>query len=173
MPLFLLFVAVPILEIALFIEVGGLIGLWPTLAIVVLTALAGTVLVRTQGLQTLRQLQANLAQGRDPVSPIAHGALILVAGILLLTPGFFTDTVGLCLLIPPLRAALIRWGASRLTITVAGRVAPTGARPSPPPRRPGASSSEPLDADYEVLDETPPANASERPGGSKWTRPPR
>lgn len=171
MPLFLIFVAVPILEIALFIQVGGLIGLWPTLAIVVLTAFAGTVLVRGQGLQTLRQLQANLAEGRDPVSPIAHGALILVAGVLLLTPGFFTDAVGLSLLVPQIRAALIRWGAARMTVVVAGRArqasrAPAGDRASSP-------SAGPIDADYEVVEEAAPDSREAAAGrGSDWTRPP-
>jgi UPF0716 protein FxsA len=165
MPLFLLFVAVPILEIALFIQVGGLIGLWPTLAIVVLTAFAGIALVRTQGLQALRALQTNLSQGRDPVSPIAHGALILVAGVLLLTPGFFTDAVGLALLVPPVRAALIRWGASRMTVIIAGRVTPDRAGPGPA----GASPGDTVEAEYEVIGE-PPRRGED--GNSKWTRPP-
>ena len=89
--LFLIFLGVPIIEIALFIKVGGAIGLLPTLAIVILTAIAGTALMRRQGLKALDQLRASLEQGGDPVGPIAHGALILVAGVLLLTPGFFTD----------------------------------------------------------------------------------
>jgi UPF0716 protein FxsA len=153
--LFLLFVAVPILEIALFIQVGGWIGLWPTLAIVVLTALAGTLLMRVQGIGTLRQLQANLAQGRDPIGPIAHGAMILVAGVLLLTPGFFTDTVGLALLIPPVRAALIRWGAARVTvIATADLQRRRGAPPQP---------GDTLDADYEVVSEEPPGREGRPP----------
>ena len=118
--LFLIFVGVPILEIARFIQVGDVIGLWPTLAIVILTALAGTVLMRLQGLHALSRLKQSLATGGDPVGPIAHGALILVAGVLLLTPGFFTDAVGLSLLVPPVRETLIRWGASRVTVQAAG-----------------------------------------------------
>src|SRR5210317_484928 len=101
--LFVIFVVVPIVEIALFIEVGGFLGLWPTLAIVVLTALAGSALLRSQGFATLETLQNNLRTGGDPINPIAHGALILVAGVLLLTPGFFTDSVGLSLMIPQVR----------------------------------------------------------------------
>lgn len=170
MPLFLIFVAVPIIEIALFIQVGGWIGLWPTLAIVVLTALAGTILVRTQGIQTLRRLQANLAEGRDPVGPIAHGALILAAGLLLLTPGFFTDAVALALLVPPVRAALIRWGASRLVVVAAGGM-------QAPPRQPPRPGPETVEAEYEILDERPAEpdmrrERSRRAGGSGWTEPP-
>ena len=86
---FAILVAVPIIEIALFIQVGGAIGMWPTLAIVVLTALAGTILLRSQGLATLNTLQNSVASGQNPMEPIAHGALILIAGVLLLTPGFF------------------------------------------------------------------------------------
>ncbi len=112
--LFLIFVAVPIIEIALFIEVGGAIGLGPTLAIVVLTAIAGTWLMRRQGLMTLERLQQSLAEGRNPADPMAQGAMILVAGVLLLTPGFFTDTIGFLLLLPPVRVALIRWITARL-----------------------------------------------------------
>jgi UPF0716 protein FxsA len=165
--LFIIFVGVPIIEIALFIQVGGAIGLWPTLAIVVLTALAGTILVRVQGLQALARLQASLEQGGDPVPPIAHGALILVAGLLLLTPGFFTDTLGLALLIPPVRATVIRWGAAR--IAVRGAAVVRGApRPGPPPRPGPAPRGETIDAEYEILEETPPPR---RRGNSGWTRP--
>lgn len=100
-------VAVPIIEIALFIQVGGAIGLWPTLGFVVATAFVGAALLRNQGAGAMARLQRALAEGHDPALPLVHGALILVAGVLLLTPGFFTDAVGLALLVPPLRAALI------------------------------------------------------------------
>lgn len=164
--LFLVFVTVPIIEIALFIQVGGWIGLWPTLAIVVLTAVAGTMLVRVQGLQTLARLQNSLAEGGDPVNPIAHGALILVAGVLLLTPGFFTDALGLSLLIPAVRARLIRWGASRITVQAAGfaRAQAGHGGPGTGPDRRG----ETIEAEYEVVEE--PEDRPRR-GGSGWTRP--
>ncbi|NNK77594.1 MAG: FxsA family protein, partial [Litoreibacter sp.] len=92
--LFVLFVTVPIVEIALFIQIGGLIGLWPTLGIVILTAILGTILVRSQGLMALAQVRDNLNELRDPTESLAHGAMILASGLLLLTPGFFTDFVG-------------------------------------------------------------------------------
>ena len=78
--------------------------------------------MRWQGLQALDRLRASVQTGGDPVGPIAHGALILVAGVLLVLPGFFTDTLGLLLLIPPVRALLIRWGASRVTVRAASYV---------------------------------------------------
>jgi len=114
--LFLVFVSVPIVEIALFVQVGGAIGLWPTLAIVILTASIGTSLMRAQGLSTLNRLQTSLGNGSNPADPIAQGAMILVAGVLLLTPGFFTDALGFALLVPPLRRWIIRWVMSRMAI---------------------------------------------------------
>jgi len=116
MYLFIAFLMVPIIEIALFIQVGGAIGLWPTLAIVVLTAVLGTWLVRTQGRMALGQLQSSLANLNDPTEPLAHGAMILVSGALLLTPGFFTDAVGFALLMPPIRMALLRYLRSKMSV---------------------------------------------------------
>ena len=116
MYLFLALLLVPIIEIALFIQVGGLIGLWPTLAIVVLTAIIGSWLMRVQGRLALAQLGKSFSELRDPTEPLAHGAMILVAGILLLTPGFFTDAMGFALLIPPVRAVVMRFASSRIKI---------------------------------------------------------
>lgn len=105
--LFIAFLAVPLIEIALFIQVGGAIGLWPTLLIVVLTAIAGTALVRSQGAQAMAQLRSSFSDLRDPTEPLAHGAMILFSGALLLTPGFFTDAVGFALLVPGVRNWLL------------------------------------------------------------------
>jgi UPF0716 protein FxsA len=117
MYLFLAFLMVPLIEIALFIQVGGLIGLWPTLAIVVLTAIFGTYLVRSQGRLAMGQLRSSFQTLSDPAEPLAHGAMILFAGALLLTPGFFTDAVGFALLMPPVRLAVIRHLRSRITVS--------------------------------------------------------
>jgi len=114
--LFLAFLLVPLIEIALFIQVGGLIGLWPTLLIVVLTAIAGTLLVRSQGAQAMAQLRGSFETLHDPTEPLAHGAMILFSGALLLTPGFFTDAVGFALLIPGVRNAVIARVKSRIEI---------------------------------------------------------
>ena len=102
----LLMIGVPIAEIAVFIEVGGWIGLWPTLLIVVLTAIIGTALLRHQGLATLRRVQESLEQNRLPLAEVFDGLCLLVAGALLLTPGFVTDGFGFLLFFPPFRALL-------------------------------------------------------------------
>lgn len=153
MPLLLAFIAVPIIEIALFIQVGGVIGLWPTILIVVLTAFAGAALLRRQGVAAVARLQAAMARGEDPSGPLAHGALLLVAGVLLLTPGFFTDAVGLALMSPAARSAVIRWAGPRM----AARVVTVGAMRAAP-RRAGPEDGA-IEADYrDVTDDgrTPP-----------------
>lgn len=147
--LFLAFVLVPILEIALFIQVGGLIGLWPTLAIVVLTAFAGTWLVRSQGQHEMNRLRKSLSDLHDPTEPLAHGAMVLLAGVLLLTPGFFTDAIGLLLLMPPVRVAVLRWLRARMIVTQFEM----GPNPNAPrnPRGGGNGSGDVIDGDYEVV----------------------
>ena len=157
--LFLLFVAVPIIEIALFIQVGGAIGLWPTLAIVILTALAGTTLMRAQGVMTLQRLQTSIAEGRNPTDPMAQGAMILVAGVLLLTPGFFTDAVGFALLLPPVRVLLMRWLANRFA---SQSVVFTSTSHS------SRRSDDTIDGDFTVLDDDQPRDPNAPPSG--WTR---
>ena len=101
--LFVAFVMVPLVEIMLFIVVGREIGLAATLLIVVITAVIGSTLVAAQGRATWVQFQTELAQGAFPGKTAAFGAMILVAGALLLTPGFLTDFIGFSLLIPPVR----------------------------------------------------------------------
>lgn len=110
------FIVVPLIEIALFIQVGGLIGLWPTLLIVVLTAVIGTSILRMQGALALSSLRRSLAELEDPSEPLAHGAMILFAGALLLTPGFFTDAMGFALLIPPVRQRLLAFLRTRINV---------------------------------------------------------
>ncbi|MDG1947971.1 MAG: FxsA family protein [Amylibacter sp.] len=109
----IIFIAIPIIEIALFIQVGGAIGLYPTLAIVLLTAILGTTLLKSQGLSALGTLQNSLQLGQNPVKQIIHGAMILISGVFLLTPGFFTDAFGILLLIPGFRSFLINLGAEK------------------------------------------------------------
>ncbi|EKD59858.1 MAG: hypothetical protein ACD_54C01087G0001, partial [uncultured bacterium] len=120
---FALILAWPLLEIGLFVTVGGWLGLWPTLAIVVTTGFAGVALMRWQGMGALREVQAGTV---DPVSPMAHGALILLGGFLLMLPGFFTDVLGVLLMIPLLRRLVIAQIASR--VRVAGFMARGRAR---------------------------------------------
>ena len=116
MPLFLLFVAVPLIEIALFIKIGGAIGLGWTLAIVLGTAVLGTWLIRNQGAMAMNDLRRSLNELRDPSEPLAHGAMIIFAGALLLTPGFLTDSIGFLLLLPPVRQAIIAFVRSRVQV---------------------------------------------------------
>lgn len=163
MYLFLAFLLVPIVEIALFIQVGGWIGLWPTLAIVVLTAFLGTWLVRTQGRMAMGQLRRSFSELDDPTEPLAHGAMILVAGALLLTPGFFTDAVGFSLLMPPVRVAVFRYLRARVT------VAQFQMGPDPDPRRRTTTQrdrfhnpGDVIDGDYE---EVSPGDKPSRPSG--------
>lgn len=99
-------IGVPLIEIAVFIEIGGRIGLWPTLAVVILTAVVGTALLRIQGLATLNHARASLARHELPVAEVFDGLCLLVAGAFLLTPGFVTDAFGLLLFVPRLRATL-------------------------------------------------------------------
>jgi len=107
MPLLVLvFVVVQILEIYLLIQVGHAIGGWQTLVVLLLDSILGAALVRHQGRQTWRAFRRALEDKRMPAREVADGALVLVGGTLLLTPGFLSDIVGLLFLLPPTRAAL-------------------------------------------------------------------
>ena len=104
--LLILFIAVPIAEIAIFIQAGERLGLWPTLCLVILTAILGTTLLRYQGLRALHRVQESLNHGKMPIGAVLTGLCLLVAGALLLTPGFLTDGVGFALFIPGIRKAI-------------------------------------------------------------------
>lgn len=114
--LFISFVVVTLIEIALFIQVGDAIGLWWTLLTVVLTAFIGSWLVRSQGAIALGQVKSSFSDMRDPTEPLVHGAMILFSGALLLTPGFFTDGIGFALLIPQVRRAAYNAIRARINI---------------------------------------------------------
>ena len=101
--LFLLFLSIPILEIYLLLKVGGSIGVLPTVALVVLTAVAGVWLLRLQGFATLSKAQQSMARGEMPATTMLEGLMLFIAGALLLTPGFFTDAIGFLFLIPVTR----------------------------------------------------------------------
>ena len=101
-----IFILVPVIEIGVFIQVGGIIGLWSTIGIVILTAFIGTALLKQQGLSTLLTAQQKLNQGQMPAQELFDGACLLFAGALLLTPGFVTDTIGFLLFIPTVRLFL-------------------------------------------------------------------
>lgn len=131
------FILVPLIEIGLFIEVGGWIGLWPTLGLIILTAVVGTALLRQQGLATLRRAQSQMDAGQVPTKELFDGACLLIGGLLLLTPGFFTDAVGFLLLMPPIRDLLRQRLGGRMTRVHLHRGG-FGPRPGGPgPQRPG------------------------------------
>jgi len=98
--LVVLFALVPIVELALLIQVGQRLGVWWTLAIVILTGLAGACLARHEGFGVVQRIKRDLADGVLPAAPLLDGALILAGGLLLLTPGLLTDVVGLLVLVP-------------------------------------------------------------------------
>lgn len=126
-------VGVPLLEIWVFIEVGGLIGAWTTVGIVLLTGIIGTILLRLQGLGVLARTRDALDRGVMPVAEVFDGACLLVAGALLLTPGFVTDSIGVLLFVPAFRQVLGRWLLGRLLAS--GQVWVDG---QPQQRGPGA-----------------------------------
>lgn len=175
-------VAIPIIEITLLIQVGGIIGVWRTVALIVITAVIGTALLRAQGLRTLQAAQASLNRNEMPVAELFDGACLLVAGVLLLTPGFVTDTIGLLLFIPPVRrlvrALLSRWVSTRArtTIWVDGEVVREREPPEPP--RPPGGEGRTIEGDWRRLDDSGrPAEGKEEDGddrsgggGSKWGR---
>ena len=103
------FIGVPLLEMAILIEIGGIIGALPTIALVVLTATIGIWLLRLEGIATLAKLQDRMNRGEIPGTEILEGAMLLVGGALLLTPGFVTDTIGFTCLIPIFRRPIAKW----------------------------------------------------------------
>ena len=134
--LIVLFIVVPIAELALLIQVGSWIGFWPTLALLVLDAVLGSTLMRSQGRAAWRRFNEAIAVARIPAREVVDGALVIFGGALLLTPGFVTDIFGAAFLLPPTRAAirklLVRRFAGRLIVA-----APGSARRRPA-RGPGA-----------------------------------
>ena len=117
-----LLLVVPIAEISAFVVIGGKIGLAATLGLILVTAVIGSVLLRWQGLGLLARISAEMQAGRVPGRDLVHGVMILVAGVLLLMPGFVTDTLGFLLFIPPVREAAWRFLKSRVTIVPAGPI---------------------------------------------------
>ncbi|CUH79664.1 FxsA family protein [Tropicibacter naphthalenivorans] len=161
--LFLAFLSVPLIEIALFIQVGGLIGLWPTLLIVILTAVLGTYLVKAQGRLAMNDLRRSFSELDDPSEPLANGAMILISGALLLTPGFFTDAVGFALLAPPVRRAVYNYVRQRVTVS-SFQMGPDPYRDAP--RDPRRGPDDVIEGEFT---EVPPGKSPNHPG-SGWTR---
>lgn len=107
--LFLAFTIIPILELYLLMRVGAEIGILATIGLIITTALLGATLTRLQGFRTLRRIQGSLAEGVMPAEEMIDGVLIFAAGLVLITPGFLTDTLGFILLVPSSRRVIKRW----------------------------------------------------------------
>lgn len=164
----ILFVLWPILEIALFIQIGGEIGVAATILWVLLSAVLGVWVMRRQGAAAMADLQRAVEEFRDPGQPIAHGALIMLGGGLLVLPGFFTDAMGILLLIPPVRGLVLRTLGKRVRVTQTGFG--TG-RHGTPRGRPTVIDAEYVVVEDEDPDEPPPAlppRGTRRPSG--WTQ---
>lgn len=132
--LFAIFIIVPVIEIAIFVALGSAIGFWPTMLGVIVTAVIGSVVLRYQGLSLLAQIRGTMAQGQLPAKALAEAMMVGVAGALMLTPGYFTDTIGALLLIPAVRSAIYDGLRSRFTVATF-----TSAGGAAGPGRPGAS----------------------------------
>ena len=158
-------IGVPLIEIGLFIEIGGFIGLWPTLGLVILTAVIGSWQLRAQGLATLARGRQQLDRGELPTRELFDGFCLVIAGALLLTPGFMTDTVGLALFVPPFRDTLRQFLANRMKAATETRVWVDGEEVHPGQRRPGGGRviegeyrdvSDPSDDDNDAGNGAPP-----------------
>ena len=103
------FILIPILELAVLLKLHAAAGLGNTLAIVIITGFVGAFLARAQGIMVLAQIRRDLAEGRMPAPRLMDGVMILIAGVLLITPGLITDTVGFLLLIPVVRSTIRAW----------------------------------------------------------------
>lgn len=159
--LFLVFIVVPILELAVIIKVGGLIGTWPTIFLMLGMAALGSMLIRSQGRAAFSKAMEAIQQGRPPVKSMIDGVGIIIAGLLMVTPGFLSDILGLLLLIPPVR----HWLAGRLFHAARARTHvdfkvfrqqhPQEREPDEP-RRPGVSGGPVIDAEFERIDDDEP-----------------
>ncbi len=145
----------PILEIIGFILMGDWLGLLPTLGLLGLSAVAGMVLIRLQGLSTLRRVQDAAARGEMPMGALFDGFCTVIGGVLLILPGFFSDLLALLLIVPPVRRTLGRWIFGRMQTTGSVWVSGTTRTTTygePPPRQPGPGV---IDGEYREVDPTP------------------
>ena len=157
--LILIFIGVPVLEIALFIQAGDIFGLWPTLAAIVATAIIGGALIRAQGLAAIGRARRSLDQGQAPVQEVFTGICLLLAGALLMTPGFLTDSIGFLLLVPPVRRSLGQWLMRALMYGRNSRMWVNGEEIVTPGRQRDAAPRDAIDVDYTEV----PPDAGEPP----------
>lgn len=116
--LLLIFLLIPVIEIGVFVWVGGYIGPWPVMGLIVLTALLGVVLTRQQGMETWRRAQESISHGNMPTEQLIDGLCILIGSVFLVTPGFVTDLIGIILILPftryPLKLQIIKFFKNRI-----------------------------------------------------------
>jgi UPF0716 protein FxsA len=168
--LLLVFIGVPLIEIAVLIQIGGWIGLWPTLGLIILTAIVGSMELRSQGLATVARLREQLDRGELPAQTLFDGVCLLFAGALLLTPGFVTDILGMALFLPPFRRVLrVTVGhkiAERAEVHMAGRDAHGGFHSYH--KQPGEDV---VDAEYrDVTPDEEPEDGAKDPAGRRIPR---
>ena len=161
MPVFALLLLWPLLEIALFVVIGGAIGLWLTLLVVIGTGVLGVALLQRQGLRSAERLRSEMDRMRDPLGTAGDGALRALAAMLLILPGFLTDALGALLLLPPVRGMIVQQIARRMTVV--------SMRSDQPARR---SDGIVIDGEFVEVDSDPSRNPPSRNPGppSGWTR---
>lgn len=157
--LFAGFLALPLIEIALFVTVGGWLGLWLTLAIVLGTGTFGVMVIRWQGVHAVDGLRRAVQLRRDPMGQVADSALVVLAGVLLILPGFLTDSCGLLLLVPPVRRLMVQGLSARVRVDTAGTGA--GMRRSGP---------DVIDGEFFEIGQELPEDAPTGRPPSGWTR---
>ncbi len=156
--LFLLFALLPIIEIAILVNVGDLIGGWNTVGIVIFTAFVGAFLVRQQGVSTLMQAQQKMQAGQVPGQEMAEGLLLVVAGVLLVTPGFVTDGLGFLFCLPFTRPIIARALIKNFPMKVVTGQQQSYGQPSPFDQRP-PQGGDVFEGEFEAKKEdTPPSN---------------
>lgn len=141
---FLFFLIIPFIEIYLLLKIGAIVGVFPTIFLVVFTAILGAWLLRQQGLATWQRLQESLAKGTIPAFEMIEGPILLVGGALLLTPGFFTDILGFLCLIPMTRKKLANYIIAKGIITTTG--------PEPDQQSPKSKPSNVIEGEYKKED---------------------
>jgi UPF0716 protein FxsA len=152
LPLVILFILVPIAELAVIIQVGQAIGVWWTIAILIADSVLGSVLMRSQGRAAWRRFNEAMASGRPPAREVLDGALVIFGGALLLTPGFITDILGLLLLIPPTRAIVRAMLARRIAHRMVASMTRARRVPRPGPTPPGGRARQDYDFEGTAVD---------------------
>jgi UPF0716 protein FxsA len=161
-----LLLVIPLAEIAAFVVIGGQIGVWATLGMVLLTAVIGSILLRWQGVGLFNKINAEMRANRVPGRELVHGVMILVAGVLLLTPGFITDSLGFLLFVPALRDQVWRLVKDKIVVQT------MSARPGVDPRGPARGSDGVVDLGQDEFERHPDTSSpwSGNPDGDNQTQ---